>query len=166
MPFTGNINVTVSGALTSALDLEAVQSQLTKKLGLTLTDGSGANQATNVFSDTRTLAASASESLDLAGALTNAIGQVISFTRVRALMITASAGNTNDVVVGGAGANGFISPFGAAAHTVRVKPGGALLLTAPDVNGYAVVAATGDLLQIANSAGGSVVTYDVIVIGS
>lgn len=166
MPFTGNINVTVSGVLTSALDLEAVQSQLTKKLALALTDGSGANQATNVFSDTRTLAASASESLDLAGSLTNAFGQVISFTKVRALMIFASASNTNDVVVGGAGANGFFSMFGAAAHTAKVKPGGSLIITAPDVNGLAVVAGTADLLQIANGAGGSGVTYDVIVIGS
>jgi hypothetical protein len=166
MPFSGNINVNVTGQLTTALDLEGVVSTLSKKMLLGLTDGTGANQANNCFSDTRTLAASATESLDLSGALLNAFGQTIAFTRVKALMIFAAAGNTNDVVVGGAGANGFISPFGAAAHTVRVKPGGSLILTAPDVNGYSVTAATADLLQIANSAAGTPVTYDVIVIGA
>lgn len=166
MPFSGNINVNITGALTAALDLEAAQSNLSKKLLVALTDGSGANQATNVFSDTRTLAASASESLDLAGALTNAFGAVISFAKIKALMIFASPANTNDVVVGGAGANAFATPFGAAANTVKVKPGGALILLAPDVNGYAVTAGTGDILQVANGAAGSGVTYDVILFGA
>lgn len=165
MPFSGNINVNVTGQLTAALDLEGVVSTLSKKMLLALSDGTGANQANNCFSDTRTLAASASESLDLAGALVNAIGQTIAFTKVKAIMIFAAAGNTNDVVVGGASSNGFATPFGAAAHTARVKPGGSLILTAPDVNGYAVTAGTGDLLQIANGAAGTPVTYDVILIG-
>lgn len=166
MPFSGNINVNVTGQLTTNLDLEGVVSTLNRKMLLALADGGGANQAANVFSDTRVLAASASESLDLAGALVNALGQTITFTKIKAVMVFAAAGNTNDVVVGGASSNGFITPFGAAAHTVRVKPGGCLILTAPDANGYAVTAATGDLLQIANGSSGTPVTYDVILIGA
>ncbi len=166
MPLSANINLTVNGILTSSLDLEAVQSSLSRKMLLALTDGTGANQVNNVFSDTRSLAASGTEALDLAGTLTNAFGAVVTFTRVKALLVFAAATNMNDVIVGGAGANGFATPFGAAAHTVRVKPGGCFMLTAPDVNGYAVTAGTGDLLQVTNGAAGSGVTYDVIVIGA
>ena len=166
MPLNANIILNVTGTLTTSLDLEAVRSELSRKMLLPLSDGAGANQASNLFSDTRTLAASASESLDLSGALSNAFGQVIAFTKVKALMIFAAATNVNDVVVGGAGANGFTSPFGAAAHTARVKPGGSLIITAPDANGLAVTAGTGDLLQVANGGAGSTVTYDVILIGA
>lgn len=49
---------------------------------------------------------------------------------------------------------------------MTVRPGGLLVLAAPDVAAYAVTAATGDLLHVANSAGGSAVTYDVVVIGA
>ena len=166
MPLTAKLSVGLTGEITNALDLEAAASALTKNLVVNLTDGLGANQATNIFSDQRTLAASANESLDLNGALTNAFGQTINFTKVKMLAIFAAAGNTNDVVVGGAASNGFISPFGAATHTVNVKPGGCLILAAPDANGYAAVAATADLLRIANSGAGTTVTYDIVVIGS
>lgn len=166
MTLAATVAVSVTGKLSSALDLESVVSQLTKGLSVPFTDGSGAGQATNVFSDTRTLAASATENIDLAGTLTNALGAVISLTKVKALIIFAAAANTNDVVVGGAASNGFSTPFGAAAHTVKVKPGGCMVLIAPDAAGYAVVAATADLLQVANGGAGTPVTYDIIVIGS
>lgn len=40
------------------------------------------------------------------------------------------------------------------------------LLTAPDANGFGVTANTGDLLKITNSAGGTPVTYTVVLIGT
>lgn len=166
MPFSGNINLNITGALTTNLDLEAVVSNLNRKMLLALTDGSGANQATNCFSDTRVLAASATEALDLSGVLLNAFGQVITFARIKALMIFASAGNANDVLVGGAATNGFVTPFTGATHQNRVKPGGSLIITAPDAIGLLVTAATGDLLQITNGGAGTSVSYDVILIGA
>ncbi len=50
--------------------------------------------------------------------------------------------------------------------TVKVKPGGAIALVAPDATGYAVTAGTADQLKVANSAGGTSVTYDIIIIGA
>lgn len=49
---------------------------------------------------------------------------------------------------------------------INIRPGGALILLAPDATGYAVTAGTGDLLRIANSAGSTSVTYDIILIGA
>lgn len=131
-----------------------------------LTTGTGAQQADRLFADTRTIAASGTDPLDLAGSLVDAVGTTMTLARAKLLYIAASAGNTNNVIVGGAGANQFINWVGAGAHTVTVRPGGFFLLFAPDVTGYAVTAGTGDIWQIANSGAGTSVTYDVVVIGS
>lgn len=129
-------------------------------------DGTGADQIKNIFADTRTLTASANEDLDLAGGLTNALGQTITFTKIRGILVRAAAGNTNNVIVGGAASNQFVTPFGGTAHTVTVRPGGLLVMVANDATGYAVTAGTGDLLRIANSAGSSSVTYDIVLLGT
>lgn len=159
------ITLSVAGTLVNALDLGDVTQALANTTSIVLTDGTGANQAKSVFADTRTLAASATENLDLSGALVDAFGATIAFTKIKALIFKASAGNTNDVLIGGAGANACFSFFNASTDKVRVKPGGMFALVAPDANGYAVTAATADLLTVANSAAGTGVTYDVIIIG-
>jgi hypothetical protein len=164
---TANIRVSVDAQYSDSLDLASQLSPLLYNAQALLTTGSGANQGNLVFSDARTLAASANEDLDLNGAaLTDAFGAGVAFTKVRALIIKASPNNVNNVVVGGAATNGFIAPFGAAAHTVNVRPGGVLCLIAPDATGYAVTPATADLLRIANSGAGSAVDYEIIIIGS
>jgi hypothetical protein len=127
--------------------------------------GTGQGQADVCFMDTRTLAASATENLDLAGALTDAIGRVLNLAKVKAIMIRTAPTNTNDVIIGGAATNGFVGPFGAATHTLAIRPGGEFLLAAPGP-GWPVTAGTGDLLKILNGGAGTPVTYDIIIIGT
>ena len=162
-------NVTVSlalaGVLDTVLDIGTAQHQISYSPSWPLTDGTGANNIAQVWTDNRTLAASASEQLDLNGVLTNAFGASVTLTKVKALVVRAAAGNTNDVVVGGAASNGFATMFGAATHTLKVKPGGVMVLVAPDANGYAVTAGTGDLLQVANGGAGTSVSYDILILG-
>lgn len=167
MALKTSITARISATLQTILDLVTSSAPLTRDLTLDLTSGTGANQADKIFSDTRTLSASATEDLDLAGSLTDALGAALTFVKVKAIIIIAAAANVNDVVVGGASANQFVGPFGAGTHTVKVPPGGFLVLAAPGAAGLGTVTAgTGDLLKVANSAGGSSVTYDVIVIGT
>lgn len=168
MPLEANLLVSVSAKLATTQDLGEAVATMSKNYRATLTDGTTAGKADRIFHDTRTLAASATEDLDLAGVLTDPLGAVLNFARIKGLIIVAAAANVNNVVVGGAATNGFVSPFGAAAHTVTVRPGATLALLAGsgDATGYAVTAATGDLLKVANSGAGSTVTYDVIVIGA
>lgn len=130
-----------------------------------LQSGIAAGQADKLFADQRTLAASATENLDLAGSLLDPLGAIVTFVSVKAIMIRASAANTNNVVVGGAASNAFAGPLGGTAPTLTVPPGGIVLLTAPKT-GWPVVASTGDLLKVANGGAGTPVTYDVIVIGT
>ncbi len=156
----------LSGSFDNPLDVGGASYPLNFGQNLNFTNGSGANQASSVFTDTRTLAASATENLDLSGSLQDAYNNIIAFTKIKALLIVADPANVNNVVVGGAASNAFASIFGATTHTTIVKPGGFVCWGAPDAAGYAVTDATADLLKIANSAGGSSVNYTIIIIGA
>lgn len=166
MPLDSNVSLSVTGLLTSALDFTTVSAPLTRQYQKLLTDGAGANQANRLFHDQRTLAASAIEDLDLAGVLLDPFGAAITFARIRGMVVAAAAANTNNVIVGGAAATQFVSWVGAATHTVTVRPGGFLALFAPDATAYVTAAGATDFLRIANSAGGTSVTYDIILLGS
>ncbi len=89
----------------------------------------------------------------------------LTFTKIKAILVKAAEGNTNNVVVGGAASNGWVGPFGATTDTVAVKPGGTVMFVAPDANGYAVTAGTADQLKVANSGVGTGVTYDIVIVG-
>lgn len=129
------------------------------------TSGTTMGKADRVFSDTRTLAASASENLDLAGGLTDAFGAALTFAKVVAIHIKSDDANTADIVVGGAATNAFVGPFGASTHTIAVKPGGALTFVAPQ-GGWTVTAATGDLLKVLNGSGSVAGTYSILILGT
>jgi hypothetical protein len=166
MPLSMRAALTLAADLTSALDMQTGNAPLSFSRQINFSDGAGANQANRLWADQRTLAASATEDLDLAGVLTDAFGVAITFARVKALIVAAALGNANNVVIGGAASNQFVGPFGAATHTLAVRPGGLLALFAPDATGYAVTAGTGDLLKVANSGAGTPVTYQIVVVGA
>ena len=155
----------VSGRYTSASGLGSASFDLGQEALIQFAPGTGAGKADLVFADRRTLAASATENLDLAGALTDPVGGAAVFGHVKAIYITAKLANTNSVVVGGAASNFFVGPFGGTTPTFTLPPGGALLLTHPGA-GWTVTASTGDLLKIANSSSGTSVQYDVVIIGT
>ncbi len=127
------------------------------------TSGTGANKANAFWTDKRTLAASANESLDLSGVLTDAFGATVTFTKLKALMVIADPGNVNDVVLG-AGSNPWIGALGATS-VLNVKPGGCCILVAPDAVGMPITASTGDILKVANSSSGTGVTYTIVALG-
>lgn len=157
--------VQLKAQLTSALDLTTVSAPLSVGRQINLADGDGAGEANVIWSDTRTLAASDDEDIDLAGELVDPLGQTIAFGKIKGLLIAASSSNTNDVVIGAADSNAWVGPFGADTDTLTIRPGGVLLLVAPDAAGYAVTGGTGDLLKVANGGAGSSVTYDIVIFG-
>jgi hypothetical protein len=164
---SARVGFDIGGVLVNALDIGEARYPFAFGPTRQFTNGAGANQASAVFSDTRTLVASATEDLDLNGtALQDALGANLALTKIKAIAIVADASNTNDVIVGGAASNAVSSLFGDATDTLRIKPGGFALLCAPTAAGYGVTAATADLLKIANSAGGTPVTYTIIIIGA
>lgn len=130
---------------------------------LSLVAGTDAtNEANILFSDRRTLAASANEDIDLAGALTDAFGATVTAAEVVAIFVSASSGNTNSVNLTRPASNGFAGPFLAAGDGVSIKPGEWQAFVSQ--SGWAVTAGTGDLLNIANSGAGTSVTYDIVIV--
>jgi len=166
MAASAKIYAAIQALLSSALDLGNAEFKQNADLTpIDFTSGSGANQINKVWSDRRTLAASATENLDLAGVLADALGATITFTAIKAILIKAAAGNTNNVVVGGHATAAFIGPVVDATDKISVPPGGLVLLVNPSAAGWPVTATTADLLKIENSAAGTGVTYDVTLLG-
>lgn len=145
----------------------ASRDQLTKNspAEISLSSGTGTNAVDLEYIEQITLAASVNNDYDLRGVLVDAFGGTLSFAKVKGLYLFAAVGNTNNVIIKPAASNGFLGPFGAAAHQISVPPGGSLQLTAPR-SGWTVTAGTGDLINIANSSSGSSVTFDLHIIGT
>lgn len=164
-----NLAATIKAILdlvgTSDGDLAGNTSRTLLSESIELTTGAGANQANEYFSDRRTLADSATEDLDLAGSLTNGLGVTVALARVKFIYIK-NRSTTQVLSVGGAASNQFINWVGDATDVIKIRPGGFLLLVAPDATGYAVTASTGDKLKIANGAAGQSADYDIVIGGA
>lgn len=139
-----------------------------------LTNGTGANQATNQWSDCRTLAASTREELHLNGTLSvlasgttetlvNAAGVTLAFTRIVWFLCRVrdpAAGKR--IVLGDADTNPWLAWFGTnpdATEEVRVD-----CLKRNDIDGWAVTGSSA-VLRVANPSSVSVV-YDIAIVGS
>lgn len=166
MALTTTINAGVNAFLTGSSDLGPQTSPQFLSLAKQLVSGTLAGQADLVWGDTNTLTASSTTDIDLSGTLTSALGGAVVFARVKLIMLVAAAGNTNNVVLGGAASAQFLGPFGAATHTAAAQPGDGLLFTATGATAWPVTATTADLLRVANSGAGSSVTYSILLIGA
>mgnify|MGYP003408572608 CR=1 FL=1 len=144
-------------------DLGSPKMRVSVSKALALIEGTDATNKANIFfADTRTVAISANENIDLSGALTDAFGASIVAAEIVAIYIEAAAANVNSVQVTRPASNGFIGPFMATGDGVSIKPGEYALFVSQ--SGWAVTAATGDLLNIANSGAGTSVTYDLVIV--
>lgn len=131
---------------------------------LNFATGTGNGQASKAYVSSRTLAASTSENLDLSGGLLDPLGAACVFTAIKAIWIETDVTNVNNLVIGGCAANAFVGPFGDATDTLALKPGSQFMLAAPGA-GWAVTAATADLLKVLNGGAGTAVRYRIVILG-
>ena len=164
MSAEGNIKISTGTVQTLALDLGNVEYNPKSDYNQAWANGTGADQINQVFADTRTLGATTSEELDMSGALTDALGNSITFTAIKSITVMADSANGGNIEVGGAAANGFNSWVGAVGDLVIIPSGGAFSIVAPDATGFAVTLGTADLLKINNTdaASGS---YTIVLQG-
>ena len=127
------------------------------------TTGTGNFQSDLLYQAERTVGASSSEDLDLAGDLLDPFGATLTFVEVTAVYIEASCNNTNNVVVGAATAPVGLG-FGGTTPTWAIQPCGRFMVTAPKAGGTVGAGSTDDL-KVANSSSGSSVTYKIVVFG-
>jgi len=167
MPMSTQVFLSVSAFLSNtSADLAVPFANPQFQSQVNLDTGTGLNQADKIWADSNTLTASSTTDIDLAGALTDLLGQALTFVRVKGIFLRAAVGNVNNVVLGGAAATQFVGPFGATTHTVACRPGGFLAFIAPDATGWTVGAGASDLLRVGNSGAGSSVSYDIMIIGA
>ncbi|AZM46570.1 hypothetical protein DMB38_12775 [Streptomyces sp. WAC 06738] len=167
MTVSSTLSMAATVQQTKTLDLTTTQDELNFRRAVQLSSGTAAGQADKVFHDRRTLTASATEDLDLAGVLLDAFGGTITFVKIKGLFVAAAAGNTNSVVIGAAAATPWAALLNSTG-TLTLRPGASFgaFAGAADAAGYAVGAGTADLLKVANSGAGSSVTYDVVIVGT
>jgi hypothetical protein len=156
--------ISAKAAITKAKD-PSVRQSVTIGGDLNLASGTAASQQDlSYYAEAVSIAASGSTNYDLNGSLTDDFGDAVDFAKVTAIIVKASASNTNSVVIGAAASNAFTGPFGSTTHTIAVPPGGTAMLLAP-VGGWTVTAGTGDILKVANSSSGSAVVFDIAILG-
>lgn len=166
MAVAATVSQSVSGTHSKLFDLGTASLPFANSAGVSYSTGTGAGQVDMVFTDTRPLSASATEDLDLAGVLTDAYGATMTFARIKAIHVSAAAGNTNNVQVTRPASNG-VPWLMAAGDGIALRPGAAVTWSSgvADATGVAVTATTGDLITITNSAGTTGVTYTVVILG-
>lgn len=164
MALTTRLTAHLETTHTDALDLATVTDALNYLKRIDLASGTGANQADIIFHDRRSINASSADDLDLTAVLSNAFGDALTFARIKLLLIYSDPGNEGTLEVG-ADAAAVSTLFGDASDAVVVRPGGLLLLAAPDATAYAVTATSADILQVTNTDDAAV-SYDVVLIGA
>ncbi len=161
---TITVTAGVKGTLPKTVDVGTVDAVYRQIFSLPLAYGTANGECDLVYSDTFTIAASGSTTLDLAGSLTMANGAAAVFVEVAAIFLTADAANTNNIIMGNNASADFIGWFGSATHTLSVTPGGAIFLAAPGA-GRAVTATSADIIKLANSSSGTSVTGTIVIVG-
>ncbi len=164
MALNTDLSLKLIGNYTAASDLLTRQAPLEYTKRYTWPSGTGADQADLMFTDTRTLGASASEDLDLAASLADGLGNTLTYARIKLILITAASGNTNNLGFSRPAAAG-VPLFSAASDQIIIPPGGMLLWAAPG-SAIAVTATSADLVTLTNLAGSTSVSYDVVIIGA
>lgn len=164
MTLATTIDVNLAATLSSALDLVTATAPLSYSNRITIPNGTASGQADLCWSDQRTVTASGTDALDLAGVLTGNLGGTLTIVKLKLVYVKAASGNTNACRINRPVSNG-VPIFLAAGDGIDILPGGEFLWVGPGA-GVTVTAATGDLINIDNSSSGTSVTYDVVLIGT
>ncbi len=133
--------------------------------------GNGAGQASKVFVNQYAIAASATQTLDLAGGVTDFKGVAITFAVIKEIFIqltTLTAATAIKVGGGtdGAGTNAFVGWVANASDLVRCGNGSFIHTGYPGATGFPVTGGTGDILGIINEDSSAVATVNVYLLGT
>ena len=161
------IAIAIAAVLTS-LD-QHTQTKAGQDYELSLADGTGANQANQVYERVNdvTLTAGTSITLDLNGTLINSQGETVNFTSIKLLVIINNSTDSScTLTVGAAAANKWETWTTVTGSTLLVRAqGGIAILGAPDATGFAVTPATAEQLKILNN-GSATATFSLLIIGN
>jgi hypothetical protein len=128
------------------------------------TDGTTAGKADLCWSDRRTVAASATDTIDLTGGGLTSLGANVNFAVVTAIIVRNRSTTSGDVLhVGPAAADGFLGPWVDASDLNAVSPEG--FATFQNDGGWTVTGGSTDSIRIVETGGANAVAYDIFVLG-
>jgi len=158
------LNLKIDSVLTALVDLTNTESVIRKQIGYQLNSGILKDEADEIFVETKTIGASAGDVIELVGANdTNAFKGALNFTNIKLIYVKCLDGN---ITVRANATTPFVSPWVTASEVGNVlNIGGVLVLIAPDLQGFDVVPATNDELEIENNSASLPATYEVLLIG-
>jgi len=135
------------------------------ELSISLTYGTGSGQANWAYYASRTVATVTADNLDLSGSLTDGLGNTISATKLKLLVVAISSPNgTKALRVGPRGvSNAAQLNFGGVSSTDYQTVTHWHVIYEP-VAGYTITGGTGDVLGLYNATAG-IVTYSILMAG-
>lgn len=165
MSLSTKLTVSVSAALAAARGFVTPTANAQIDYTASLDSGTGTGQANGVHSERYTLIASGTQVINLSS-ITDDLGQSVALSAVKLIVIRAASGNAADVTVKPNGSGGFVAPFNAATDTLKLAPGGAIVLANPAAAGWTVTATSADKLLLTNTSGAATATVDIMIIGT
>ena len=127
-------------------------------VAIPFTDGAGANQGNVLYQGSLVMTAGA-YNIDLNGLLTDTYGSQVNMLRVKGILYYNTSTHVHTI---GAGTNPWITLLNSTG-TLTIPPGGAFAAVTPDATGWAVTAATGDVLK---TLGTGTDTFQIVILGS
>lgn len=158
------ITINIATSFTGSPDLGTLTKKLSENWNITLTSGTGANQANMIFDDERTLADGANETLDLyaSGSLLDAFGNALTIETLKLLCLYNQSSDASLLIGGGASLD--LGILADTSDQIVLPPGGKFIWSAPDATGLDIT--TNKNLYLAhNGTGTSTLTYDIVAIG-
>jgi hypothetical protein len=149
-----------------ALELSTLVDSSKLEVQAALSAGDGPGEADQIWHDTRTLAATSNDDLDLTALVQTIHGQSVSlgFAALKAILIHNTS-DTDALVIDSSVSNGLTAPFAASATSKLEIPASSPLLLVNKLAGWTVTAGTGDVLRIGN-AGSTEIQYKIVIVGT
>lgn len=141
-------------------DLNIAKDDHNVQVSKSWSDGTGNGQANRVWKDQRSVNASSNDDIDLSGALTDTLGQIVNWTKLRAIFIDNLSGEDLKLE----SANSPAGLFGASGDFINIPPYSMFCLTSKA--GWAITNDTADKLRIANYDSTTAATYNIRLLGS
>jgi hypothetical protein len=157
---SGNLKVSTSASEALTLGIGTGTFMQAASKTLTFANGAGANKVSQNYSVSKT-AAAAPDTYTLS-AIVDGLGRTIVFTIVRMLYLTHDgAVDGQNLLFGNPATNPWAGPFDDATATIKIGPGGILILGNPLATGYPVTA--GDKIKI--DPGANSIPYTLHILG-
>jgi hypothetical protein len=151
---------------TGASQRRSFGAQSVPSLALGLTYGTGNNKANKLYCAKRTLAATTFDLIDLAGGLSDGIGNTLTFTKIKLCLVAiVSPASTKSLRVGPQNqSNPYLGAWGGTGATVYQTINQWGIVDYEPLTGHTVTAGTGDILPIYNPGAGSL-DYWLLIAG-